>query len=328
MRAGTTARGVPNDRFGIVLIHLARIISSSIFNQYTTLMEIKDLNAVEYKYDETTKTLTIPGAGEKTSVSWDDLKFKAEKLVIKGEVKSIGDDVFRGFSFYSVELSSSIQSIGDNAFCGCYRLKNIKIPASVTRLGTSVFYGCDHLEEIESESLRYPAEDGVLFKVADDGKRILVRYPSDREGKHYTIPNDVVEIEEHAFAKCLNLKSIRIPKTVRKIGSGVFDACRETYATYRDLRVITVSRNLETIIVSWLCPPKEIDRDIFGRITEPSKIQLVVPKGRKSAYKADSVWKKCKVIEISDLKLSDRLWILRNTLLRNVRSKILQPRCL
>ena len=305
MRAEAVARGVPNDRFGIVLIYLARIISSSIFNQYTTLMEIKDLNAVEYKYDETTKTLTIPGAGEKTSVSWDDLKFKAEKLVIKGEVKSIGDDVFRGFSFYSVELSSSLQSIGDNAFCGCYRLKNIKIPASVTRLGTSVFYGCDHLEEIESESLRYPAEDGVLFKVANDGKRILVRYPSDREGKHYTIPNDVVEIEEYAFAKSRNLVSITIPKTVKRIGCCAFDTCW----------------NLRFITASWLRPPK-VNSDIFCFFTKPSKIRLIVPKGRMSAYEAAPVWKKCKVIEISDLKLSDRLWILRNTLLRNVRSKI------
>ena len=128
-------------------------------------------------------------------------------------------------SLENVELSSSLQSIGDNAFQKCNTLRRIRIPAGVTRLGSSVFYECDDLEEIESESLRYPAEDGVLFKVADDGKKILVRYPSNRKGKHYTIPKDVVEIEEHAFAKCRNLKSIRIPKTVRKIGYGAFDTC-------------------------------------------------------------------------------------------------------
>ena len=72
-----------------------------------------------------------------------------------------------------------------------------------------------------------------------------------------------------------------------------------------------------------LRPPKEINSDIFGHRTKSSKIRLIVPKGRMSAYEADPVWKKCKVIEISDLKLSDRLWILRNTTLRrNVRSKI------
>ena len=254
---------------------------------------------VEYKYDGK-GTLTISGSGEiPKSVLKEVSSLKVGTLVIQGEVESIGEDVFRGFSFLTkVEINSPIQSIGDNAFCGCDRLRSIKIPASVTSMGTSVFYGCDHLEEIESESLRYPAEDGVLFKVTDDGKRILVRYPSDREGEEYSIPNDVVEIEEYAFAKCRNLKSIRIPETVRKIGCGVFDACRETF--YSNLETITVSRNLETIIVSWLCPPKEIDRDIFGRITEPSEIRLIVPEGSKSDYEKDPVWKNCEVIEEGD----------------------------
>ena len=241
-----------------------------------------------------------------------DPKFSVRTLVIQGEVESIGEEVFRGFSFYSVELSSSIQSIGDNAFCGCYRLKNIKIPASVTSMGTSVFDGCDYLKEIKSESLRYPAEDGVLFKVADNGYRILVRYPSDREGEEYSIPKGVVEIEEYAFAKCRNLVSITIPKTVKRIGCCAFDTCW----------------NLRLITASWLRPPK-VNSDIFDFFTKPSKIRLIVPYGMRSTYRAAPVWKKCKVIEISDLKLSDRLWILRNTLLRNVRSKIsLQPRCL
>ncbi len=244
---------------------------------------------VEYKYDGK-GTLTISGSGEiPKNLVKEVSSLKVGTLVIQGEVESIGEDVFRGFSFLTkVEINSPIQSIGDNAFCGCDRLRSIKIPASVTSMGTSVFYGCDHLEEIESESLRYPAEDGVLFKVADDRERILVRYPSNREGKHYTIPNDVVEIEEYAFAQSRNLVSITIPETVRKIGSGAFDPCIEMFGT---------SRNLETITVSWLCPPKEINSDIFGHRTKSSKIRLIVPKGWKSAYEEDPLWEICEIIE-------------------------------
>ena len=311
---------------------------------HTILMETSNSNSESegvksetfyYGYDPEMETLTISGSGEEPitlskaetdtwlfsitvpergiikRIHWEDLKFSVRTLVIQGEVESIGEDVFRGFSFLTVEISSPIRSIGKNAFCGCDRLRSIKIPAGVTSMGTSVFYECGDLKEIKSESRRYPAEDGVLFKVTDDGKRILVRYPSDREGKHYTIPNDVVEIEEYAFAKSRNLVSITIPKTVKRIGCCAFDTCR-------DLRFITAS---------WLRPPK-VNSDIFRFFTKPSKIRLIVPEGWMSAYEADPVWKKCKVIEISDLKLSDRLWILRNTLLRNVRSKILQPRCL
>lgn len=237
---------------------------------------------VEYKYDGK-GTLTISGSGEIPKNLLKEVStFKVETLVIQGEVESIGEDVFRGFSFLTkVEINSPIQSIRKKAFCGCDRLRSIKIPASVTSMGTSVFDGCGHLEKIESESLRYPAEDGVLFKVADDGNRILVRYPSDREGEEYSIPKDVVEIEEYAFAKCRNLKSITIPETVRKIGRGAFDTCWI----------------LRLIFVSWLRPPKEINSDIFGDSTKSSKIRLIVPKGWKLAYEADRVWEICEIIE-------------------------------
>jgi cell surface protein len=231
-------------------------------------------------------SITVPGRGIIEGIHLKDLKSRVRTLVVKGEVEKIGDDVFSNCpSLENVELSSSLQSIGDNAFQKCNTLRRIRIPDGVTRLGTSVFYECDDLEEIESESLRYPAEDGVLFKVADDGKKILVRYPSNRKGKHYTIPKDVVEIEEHAFAKCCNLKSITIPETVRKIGRDAFDTCWD----------------LESIIVSWLCPPEEINSHIFGSYINPSEIQLIVPKGRKSAYcKEDQVWENCEVIEEGD----------------------------
>ena len=247
-------------------------------------------------------SITVPGRGIIEGIHLKDLKSSVRALVVKGEVESIGEDVFSNCpslenvelssslqsigdnafqrceklksieipasvtslgsyvfhkcsSLENVELSSSLQSIGDNAFQKCNTLRRIKIPASVTRLGTSVFYGCDHLEEIESESLRYPAEDGVLFKVADDGKRILVRYPSNRKGKHYIIPKDVVEIEEHAFAKCCNLKYITIPETVRKIGRDAFDTCWDLES------IIGCVRQRRSIATSLVIEPSRLKYD-------------------------------------------------------------------
>ena len=238
-------------------------------------------------------SITVPGRGIIEGIHLEGLKSRVRTLVVKGEVESIGEDVFsncpslenvelssslqsigdnafqrceklksieipasvtslgsyvfhRCSSLENVELSSSLQSIGDNAFQKCNTLRRIRIPAGVTRLGSSVFYECDDLEEIESESLRYPAEDGVLFKVADDGKKILVRYPSNRKGKHYTIPKDVVEIEEHAFAKCCNLKSITIPETVRKIGRDAFDTCWDLESI---IGCVRQRRSIETSLV-------------------------------------------------------------------------------
>ena len=49
----------------------------------------------------------------------------------------------------SIEISNSVTSIGDYAFCGCTGLTSITIPNSVISIGDDAFRGCTGLKRVE-----------------------------------------------------------------------------------------------------------------------------------------------------------------------------------
>lgn len=60
---------------------------------------------------------------------------------------------------------------------------------------------------------------GILF---DGKKRILIRYPAQKQGDTYQVPEGVVCIGRSAFADCKNLKQIIIPDSVVRLERGCF----------------------------------------------------------------------------------------------------------
>ena len=76
-------------------------------------------------------------------------------------------------------------------------------------------------------------KDGILF--SKDGTK-LYAYPTGKTGDTYTIPNNVKEIGQSAFYKCVNLKNINIPDTVESVENSAFGFCS-------NLEEITVNAN-------------------------------------------------------------------------------------
>ncbi len=67
-------------------------------------------------------------------------------IEIPSSVTSIGVGAFYGCSsLVSIEIPSSVTSIGDGAFAGCSSLASIVIPSSVTSIGWQTFAGCSGL---------------------------------------------------------------------------------------------------------------------------------------------------------------------------------------
>ena len=54
---------------------------------------------------------------------------------------------------------------------------------------------------------------------------LLVRYPTNKVGDGYTIPDSVTSIEVNAFNSCTSLTSITIPDSVTSIGDYAFLDC-------------------------------------------------------------------------------------------------------
>ena len=123
----------------------------------------------------------------------------------------------------SIQKGKPVTSIGSWVFYGCTKLTRVTIPDSVTSIGYAAFSKCSSLKSIDAGegNTEYSSEDGVLF---DKNKTMLIHFPAGKGG-HYTIPNGVTSIGDHAFIKCISLTSVIIPDSVTSIGALAFRDC-------------------------------------------------------------------------------------------------------
>lgn len=112
-----------------------------------------------------------------------------------------------------------------SAFYECRGLTSIEIPSSVTSIGNGAFKGCAQLRSInvEENNQSYCSEDGILF---NKDKTELIQYPQRKGGTQYIIPSSVTSIGSNAFYWCDSLTSIEVPNGVMSIENGAFYCCR------------------------------------------------------------------------------------------------------
>lgn len=104
----------------------------------------------------------------------------------------------------SINIPSSVTSLGYECFYGCSSLVSIIIPSSVTSLDWSCFWDCKSLT-----SITIPPSVTSLSKACFYGCSSLTSI---------TIPASVTSIGSLCFAYCSSLTSITIPASVKWIG--------------------------------------------------------------------------------------------------------------
>ena len=146
---------------------------------------------------------------------------------IPSSVTSIGDNAFQYCSsLTSINIPSSVTSIGDNAFGYCSSLTSINIPSSVTSIGDNAFEKCSSLTSLVIPSSIYSIPDYAFY---DCTKLISIKFPLE-----------IKSIGNSAFQGCTSLESVKLPNSIESLGSEAFAGCLS-------LTSITLPSNIEIV---------------------------------------------------------------------------------
>ena len=175
--------------------------------------------------------------------------------------------------------------ICDGVFYFCKTLQEITLPSSVTSIGDRAFVGCWNLQKINvAESNKvYKTIDGVVY--TKDLKTIIC-YPQGKMNRNFVIPSGVTSIGNYAFYHCENLQGITLPPGVTSIEDDAFYWCENLQEINIPSSVISIGdyafsdcRNLREINVA---ESNKVYRTIDGVVyTKDLKTIICYPAGKK-----------------------------------------------
>lgn len=141
---------------------------------------------------------------------WNDQEITT--LEIPTSVTSIGNNAFYGCSgLTTLNLPSNVTSIGDRAFGGCSNLTSVDLPSSITKMGDFVFFYCEKLSNVN-----LPSDITTISTGAFGGCSSL---------QNINLPSGVTTIGDNAFSDCSNLTNVTLPSALASIGDYAFSGC-------------------------------------------------------------------------------------------------------
>lgn len=168
-------------------------------------------------YDQELKTITFNGSGEidRSAAHTDDTPYI--HIELDSGITAVAADTFSAESnemnkdIQTVKFSDSITAIGDRAFLGCVKLRDLSLPEHLNELGESAFEGCN--------SIHVPKFPNNLATI---GARAFAEC---KEITHIDLGAETLSIGKEAFKGCKSMTYAKLPKKFSEIGEGAFEDC-------------------------------------------------------------------------------------------------------
>jgi hypothetical protein len=196
---------------------------------YTVPDEVKYIGKFAFQYSNLTN-ITIPEGVEEIKGSAFYKCRNLANITIPASVTKIAKSAFgycESLERVTFEANSKLTNIGSRAFYTCKKLNNVVIPAGVTCIEEDLFSWCEKLTSITIPEGVTEIKSGAFARTALTIVTIpasLVKLNAYAFENCSTLKSVIFaqgsRLEEIAgqFYSCLDLKSITIPESIKKIG--------------------------------------------------------------------------------------------------------------
>ena len=148
-----------------------------------------------------------------------------DEIKIPEKVTNISSLCFENTGIYSFTVPLKTKSIGQQAFDSCKNLETFIIPqdCELETIGYKIFAGCSSLATIESHVSSFVVENAALY---NRNKDTLYAFPPASPIHYFFFSEKVKNVLSGAFIDCINLRIILIPEnSIESIGFSAFEGC-------------------------------------------------------------------------------------------------------
>ncbi len=215
-----------------------KTIGKEAFRQCTgltalTLGEgIKTIGEAAFNGCEKLQSVEIPEGIETLSANVFTSCAMLQEITLPSTLKSIGEAAFRSCTkLTEITLPEGLISIGKYAFLGC-PLTTLHLPASLEKMGeeyigevfevpgTNPANTAMKTITVAAGNVKFSAYDGLLY---DKAATKVMFCPRGRT--EAVIREGVTRINDYAFFMCFDLVSVKMPSTLKEVGSQAFHYC-------------------------------------------------------------------------------------------------------
>ena len=137
-------------------------------------------------------------------------------VIVEEGVTVIPDDAFNECDrMTTIEIPSSVMSIGNRAFFGCNSMTTIILPSSLTSIGYSAFARCSSITTIVLPSSVTSIGNDAFYRCSSITTIIL--------------PSLLTSIGKLVFYKCSSITTIQLPSSLTSIGNNSFYGCNKLF---------------------------------------------------------------------------------------------------